>query len=97
MAFLLIIFHSNDFTKLRTFLSKEKMKFFNNLNFKAINNPTLFTFYLFVTFYLFNAAQLSFFILTTLNELLMGSWYYWMFLISFFAFFYVLTTLLFKC
>lgn len=93
MAFLLLLFHSSDYNKLRTFISKEKKKFFNNLNFKAIYNPSLFTFYLFVVFYLFNAAQLSFFVLTAFNELLMGLWYFWVFLISFIAFFYVLTTL----
>ncbi|MFX0200200.1 MAG: hypothetical protein ACFFCW_29120 [Candidatus Hodarchaeota archaeon] len=93
MAFLLFFYHSRDFYKLKTFLSKEKKKFFNNLNFKAIFNPSIFTFYLFVAFYLFNAVQLSFFVITTLNELLKGSWYFWMFLISFIAFFYVLTIL----
>ena len=93
MAFLLLLFHSGEYYKLRTFLCKEKKKFFNNLTIKAIYNPSLFVFYLFVVFYLLNTAQLSFFVLTTFNELLMGSYYFWMFLISFVAFLCVLTTL----
>ncbi len=89
-----VLYLSGDYYKLRNYLYEKKSKFISDFTFKSIYNPSLFTLYLFIAFYLFTIAQLFYFILLKLPSLTMGVWYVWMFFITFAFFLFVITTLL---
>jgi len=95
MIFLLIFFRSGDYRELRNFIFKEKSQWCRNFTFKRLINPTWFTLYLFIAFYLFTFAQFIFFVLLWSNSVLMSVWYVWLFCMVFLFFFFVLTTILF--
>ncbi|MFX0060620.1 MAG: hypothetical protein ACFFC7_00360 [Candidatus Hermodarchaeota archaeon] len=94
MVYMAVFYLSGDYYKLKDFVYKEKNKFTSDLTFKSIYNPSLFTFYLFIAFYLFTIAQFFLFILLKFPSLTMGVLYVWMFFITFAFFLCVITTLL---
>lgn len=95
MAFLLIFFLSGDYRRLKDFISEEKTQWRRNFTFKELFNPSWFTLYLFIAFYLFTLAQFLVFLRLWSNLVLMSVWYVWLFCMVFLSFSFVLTMIVF--